>query len=178
MNALKSAVALLGLVLLASSPRLPATPATGSTGLTPHAAEYEIQHQRAERYSCRRVLQRRWRLHGALDHRTPTGLASVLMSGSIVEQSEFETLAEGIRPQHYQSVDTLSKDDKTMSFRFDWQDNVVVGAINKEDFRFSSTGPFTTRVSIQYELMHNLLNGEESGQYALLDGDELKELTV
>lgn len=109
---------------------------------------------------------------------TPTGFASVLMNGSIVEQSEFQALPDGIRPQHYESIDTLSSDPKSMNFNFDWEEGAVTGDINDEDFRFEFEGAVHDRVSIQYELMHNLLNGEDASRYSLLDGDELKELTI
>ena len=146
-------------------------------GLVPHAAQYKIKisllggvldtrvYDVGEGYMARSVI-------------TPTGLASVLMNGSIVEQSEFRLLPAGIRPRHYESVDTLSKDPKTMNFDFDWDEQVVTGDINDEDFRFDFEGAVHDRVSIQYELMLDLLNGDEAQHYSLLDGDELKELTV
>lgn len=109
---------------------------------------------------------------------TPTGFASVLMNGSIVEQSEFALLEDGVRPHHYQSVDTLSSDHKNMAFDFDWDEQAVSGSINDEEFLFEFADAVHDRVSIQYELMHNLLNGKIDSQYSLLDGDELKELTV
>lgn len=155
---------------------LAALPAAAD-GLVPHAAQYKIKisllggvldtrvYDVGEGYMARSII-------------TPTGLASVLMSGSIVEQSEFRLLPAGIRPRHYESVDTLSKEPKTMNFDFDWDEQVVTGDINEEDFRFDFDGAVHDRVSIQYELMLNLLSGDESGQYSLLDGDELKELTV
>lgn len=108
----------------------------------------------------------------------PTGLANLFLSGRIEEYSEFETGPVGVRPQHYESVDTLSSDPARMSFDFDYDEQAVTGHINDEEFRFEFDGPVHDRVSIQYELMHNLLNEESGGDYALLDGDELKELTV
>jgi len=108
----------------------------------------------------------------------PTGLANLFLNGVIEEYSEFTADEDGVRPQHYESVDTLSSDHKRMIFDFDYDNKVVTGLINDEDFRFEFDGPVHDRVSIQYELMHNLLNDESGGDYALLDGDELKQLTV
>ena len=42
----------------------------------------------------------------------------------------------------------------------------------------SGAGEAHDRVSIQYELMHDLLNGHAAHDYAIVDGEELKELTV
>lgn len=149
----------------------------GGGELVPHAAVYKIKisllsgtlntrvYDTGNGFMARSVI-------------TPSGFASVLMNGSIVEQSEFRLSPAGIRPHRYQSVDTLSKEDKTMNFDFDWDASAVTGDINEEDFVFEFDGAVHDRVSIQYELMHNLLNGEPKQQYSLLDGDELKRLTV
>lgn len=156
---------------------LVAVPAAANERLVPHIAEYKIKisllsgrlqthvYDLGSGYMARSVI-------------TPTGFASVLLDGSIVEQSEFELLPEGVRPHHYESIDTLSSDPKTMNFDFDWDDRSVAGVINEEDFRFEFEDAVHDRVSIQYELMHNLLNGEGASEYSLLDGDELKEITV
>ena len=106
----------------------------------------------------------------------PAGFARLFLHGSIEERSEFTVDAGGIRPLRYDSSDTLSKKDKFMTFNFDWVNAVVSGKINEQDFVFEFTGEVHDRVSIQYELMHKLLNGVTRGDYALLDGDKLKQL--
>lgn len=170
MNLMNRAAALLVCATVLSGP-------AGGAELVPHIAEYKIRisllsgnlrthvFHVGNGYMARSVI-------------TPTGLASVLKNGSIVEQSQFQQLPQGIRPSHYESVDSLSSDAKSINFDFDWEERVVTGDINDEDFRFEFDGAVHDRVSIQYELMHNLLNGEDAQAYSLLDGDELKELTV
>jgi len=152
-------------------------PVAAETKLVPHEAQYKIKisllggtlntrvYDVGNRYMARSII-------------TPTGFASLLMSGSIVEQSEFGLTPAGIRPRHYESVDTLTSDPKTMSFDFDWTAQAVAGSINDEEFVFEFDGAVHDRVSIQYELMLNLLEGEPTEHYALLDGDELKQLTI
>ena len=151
--------------------------AQAADGLVPYDAEYKIKisvlggtmrtqvFEVGEAFMARSII-------------TPTGLAAVLTSGSILEQSEFEPYAGGFRPRHYESMDTLSSHEATIRFDFDWDANVVAGDINDEEFEFMMSGPVQDRVSIQYQLMQNLRNGTDGGQYALLDGDELKLLTV
>jgi hypothetical protein len=54
----------------------------------------------------------------------------------------------------------------------------VHGTVNDVEFQSSLDGRVHDRVSIQYELMLDLLQGETSTRYSLLDGDELKILQV
>ncbi len=108
----------------------------------------------------------------------PTGFAGLLMRGVIEERSQFSVNDAGVRPTVYSSEDTLSKEDKFMDFVFDWEENEVNGTINDEAFRFELDGEAHDRVSIQYQLMHNLLTGADNPNYALLDGDELKLLSI
>ncbi|MEQ8205465.1 MAG: DUF3108 domain-containing protein [Woeseia sp.] len=145
--------------------------------LIPHVAEYKVKisvlggtmrtqvFDVGDGYMARSVI-------------TPTGFASMFMDGSIVEQSEFVDDGNVLRPRHYESIDTLSKDKSTMTFDFDWPQQTVSGVIDDQDFVFPIDGLLHDRVSIQYQLMQNLRNGKDAGQYALLDGDELKRLTV
>jgi len=160
------------LLLLMSPVVLPAERA-----LEPHVAEYKVKisilsgtltsemYATEDGFAARSIIR-------------PTGFASLLMSGTIEEYSEFLLTDEGILPQHYESTDTLSSDPKRMVFDFDYSEQAVSGLINDENFRFEFDGPVHDRVSIQYQLMHNLLNQNGDRGYALLDGDELKELTV
>jgi hypothetical protein len=108
----------------------------------------------------------------------PTGFASLLLKGTIEESSKFTAGSDGIRPLVYDSSDTLSKEDKFMHFDFDWAGDSLSGKINDEDFSFELSDNVHDRVSIQYELMHNLLNGKTSGEYGLLDGEKLKQLQI
>jgi len=107
-----------------------------------------------------------------------TGFARLLMHGTIEESSEFIVGPMGVQPIIYSSSNTLLKKDKFMIFEFDWANDVVSGKINNDNFVLDFEGEIYDRVSIQYELMHKLLNGVSSAGYALLDGDKLKQLQV
>ena len=108
----------------------------------------------------------------------PTGLSKLVAHGAIQESSYFVTDADGVRPRQYRSIDTLATTDKYVSFDFDWREKRVTGTVNDEPFRAELDGPVHDRVSIQYQLMFDLLNGGASQRYSLLDGDELKQLNV
>jgi hypothetical protein len=108
----------------------------------------------------------------------PTGMSRIVARGVIQESSYFLADGEGVRPAQYRSIDTLSSDDTFINFDFDWREQVVTGSINDEDFRSELDGKVQDRVSLQYELMLDLLQGKASPEYSLLDGDELKLLQV
>lgn len=108
----------------------------------------------------------------------PTGISRVLVRGAIQENSYFVTDEDGVLPSQYRSIDTLSSDDEIVSLKFDWRKQTVAGTINDEEFQVDLKGRVHDRLSIQYELMLDLLSGREEQRYAMLDGDELKLLEV
>ncbi|HET6628485.1 MAG TPA: DUF3108 domain-containing protein [Woeseiaceae bacterium] len=108
----------------------------------------------------------------------PVGFSKVVAHGSIQESSFFLVDEQGVRPERYRSVDTLSTEDQTVTFDFKWAAHRVEGMINGEPITFPLDGRVHDRVSIQYELMLDLLTGEAKDKYVMLDGDELKHLEV
>ncbi len=145
--------------------------------LTPHVAEYKIKVSMLsgklntevklteEGYSAHSVLR-------------AAGFASIFVRGNVVESSVFATDADGVRPLRYSSTDRISKQDKFMEFNFDWDRNEVTGIINDEEIQIALDGLVHDRVSIQYELMLDLLNGTSADEYLLLDDFESKLLAV
>lgn len=108
----------------------------------------------------------------------PTGLARLLTSGTIEEMSRFTVGSRGVRPNVFASKDTLSKVDTFMDFAFDWDAGEVRGTVNDDEYHFDLDGDVHDRVSIQYQLMHNLVVSADSKDYGLMEGDELKKLTI
>jgi hypothetical protein len=145
--------------------------------LTPHTAMYEIEisvlggtlttvvSAAGPGYMVNSVIK-------------PAGLSRLVAHGAIQESSFFVTDDTGVQPRQYRSIDTLATTDKYVSFDFDWRDKLVTGMVDDEEFRAVLNGRVHDRVSIQYQLMFDLLNGGASQQYSLLDGDELKHLVV
>lgn len=145
--------------------------------IVPHKAEYKIKinvlggnlhtvvSQTETGFVARSVVE-------------PTGMAKLLANGTIEESSEFITGSNGIQPQVYASSDTLSRKDKSMRFVFDWDEHSVSGTINDEDFFMQLEGEAHDRISIQYELMYNLLNDIPSREYALVDGEKIQLLEI
>ena len=149
-----------------------------STGmLTPHSARYDVSisvlggtlttdvTEAGQGFMATSVIE-------------PTGMSRIVARGVIRESSYFLTDEEGVRPTRYRSIDTLSSDDKIINLDFDWRDQVVTGSVNDAEFHSELDGKVQDRVSLQYELMLDLLSGKASDEYSLLDGDELKLLEV
>ena len=166
-----------GLYLLAFASILLPAFASAERALTPHVAEYKIKvsilsgklntevKQTENGYSARSVLR-------------AAGIASWFVRGDVIESSEFAIVEDGVRPLNYHSVDKISKEDKYMDFVFDWERNQVTGKIDNEDFVLELQERAHDRVSLQYELMLDLLNDSRIIEYSLLDDDEVKSLHV
>jgi Protein of unknown function (DUF3108) len=108
----------------------------------------------------------------------PVGFSKIMARGSIQESSYFLVDAHGVRPEQYRSVDTLSREDQAVAFNFKWAAHRVEGMVDGEPIAFELDGRVHDRVSIQYELMLDLLTGDAKDAYVMLDGDELKHLEV
>lgn len=145
--------------------------------LTPHTAEYDVEIS-VLGGTLTTVVTAAGPGFMANSVIKPAGLSKLVAHGAIQESSYFLTDSEGVKPEQYRSIDTLSTDDKYVSFDFDWRDKRVTGTVNKQEFQAALDGRVHDRVSIQYQLMFDLLNGGASEQYSLLDGDELKMLNV
>ena len=145
--------------------------------LTPHVAEYKIKisilsgklntevKATDDGYSARSVIR-------------ASGFARLFVRGDVTESSTFAVTDDGVRPLVYSSADRISKDDKFMDFAFDWDRNHVTGTINEQAIEFDLDGLVHDRVSIQYELMLDLINNKNNTEYSLLDDDELKILQI
>ena len=156
---------------------LQAFPAAATSTLTPHTAEYKVKisvvsgrlrtELRAtdEGYVARHVI-------------SPTGLSKLVASGAIDESSEFAVGQDGLIPVAYRSSDSLSRDKVQADIRFDWGNNEASGTVNDEQVLSALEGLSHDRISIQYELMHDLLNGGPGEQYRMYEVDKLKTINV
>ena len=152
------------------------TPALAEPLLTPHTAEYKVrisgvsgrlntELRRTESgYTANHVIQ-------------PTGLVRIIARGVMDVTSEFDDRSDGINPVRFRSVDTI-RDDPDVDLRFDWSTNEAFGTVGEEDVRLQLDGIAYDSVSIQYELMHDLLTGNRSDQYILFDVDKLRIANV
>jgi hypothetical protein len=145
--------------------------------LTAHQAEYKVKIS----VLGGRLTTRLDRLEGGYRAESSieaTGMSSIIARGSIRENSEFVETAEGLRPNVFRSNDTLTRDKEKVDFAFDWIASEVTGTINGEDFQAPLDGIVHDRVSLQYGLMHDLMQGIHRTEYSLQDAEKFKPLSI
>lgn len=152
-------------------------PAAAADSLTPYSAQYKVRvsvvggqlttelRQIDDHFIATHVIR-------------PTGVSRLLSRGEIAETSEFVESNDGIRPAEYHAVDTLSHDKERVDIRFDWDSGEARGAVNGDPVISVMKDVAHDRVSIQYELMDDLLNNRTRSEYVLFDIDRLKPVTV
>ena len=145
--------------------------------LTPHSAEYKVR-MKVVSGKLNTSLQLSGDAYIATHSIAPTGMARIFTRGSIEESSTFNTSDTGVIPIVYQSNDSLSRDKERADVRFDWDENVARGTVNGEEFETMLQGLSHDRVSIQYQLMHDLLNDSPDRQYRLFEVDKLRALNI
>lgn len=151
--------------------------AHASGELTPHTAEYKIK---ISVVGGRLSTQLKSTDSGYIARHfvEPTGMSRIVAHGEITEVSEFVAGDDGVYPIVYQTNDTLGKGDPRADIQFDWSTLVASGTVNDEEFQTTLDRLRQDRVSIQYALMHDLLNDQLSAQYYLFEADKLKTLNV
>jgi len=154
-----------------------ASPVLAAVPLTPHSAEYKV---RMNVISGQLNTNLNLTADGyvATHSIAPTGMARIFTRGSIEESAIFRNTDAGVIPVAYQSNDSLSRHKDRADVRFDWNDNVARGTFNDEEFETSLQGLSHDRISIQYQLMHDLLNDSPDKQYRLFEVDKLRALNI
>ncbi|MBT8092574.1 MAG: DUF3108 domain-containing protein [Gammaproteobacteria bacterium] len=165
-------------LLLAAVASLVSQPGLADTRLTPHIASYGVKISVVSG-ELRTQLELTEEGHYVATHViAPTGLSKLIARGSISETSEFADGGDGVIPVAYRSDDSLSRDKEHADIRFDWDRNEASGTVNEQDTVTVLEGLSHDRVSIQYQLMHDLLNDEPGTQYRLYEVDKLKILNI
>jgi hypothetical protein len=144
----------------------------GAADLTPHRAEYRVKISVVSgrlNTELRAVDSGYVAKHGI----KAVGMSRILTRGTMRVSSEFTTGADGVMPVKFHEVDTI-KDDPEVRLSFDWTTNVASGTVGKEDVNIQLDGVSHDNVSIQYALMHDLLNGQPKETYVLFDVDKMR----
>lgn len=151
--------------------------AASAEGLRPHSAEYKVKISvLSGRLNTRLVLTDTG--FEATHTIVPTGFARIVSDGAIEEFAGFIPTDDGVLPQRYRSSDTLTNDQTQADVIFDWEAGAIRGTVDNADYAGSVDGLAHDRVSIQYELMFDLMNGGANQTYVLYDVDEFKTLNV
>ena len=152
-------VALLALIL--------ASPSLAAHTLTPHRAQYKVK---ISVVSGKLNTELRKTKDGYVAHHviSPTGMSRLFTRGTMDVTSEFISASDGLRPVRFQAIDTI-RDDPDQDLSFNWTTNTVSGTVGGDEVSLQLEGIAYDSVSIQYELMHDLLSGNLSDQYDLFD---------
>jgi hypothetical protein len=154
-----------------------AAPLAAAVDLTPHTATYKVKisvlggelqtrlTRTATGFEATHVIQ-------------ATGMSRMLAHGSITETSRFDSAGDSVKPRQYISNDTLTRDMTKATIEFDWDAGEARGTVNGEEVVSVIEGLAHDRVSIQYEVMHDLLNGAASDRYTMFEIDRLRPVNI
>ena len=154
-----------------------AGPVQASGALTPHVAEYNVRISVVSG-RLRTELKVTETGYSAEHSVRATGMSRLIARGEITEVSDFGNGPDGLYPFAYRSKDTLSRDKSRADIQFDWGTNQAMGTVNGQEFEATLGGLSHDRVSIQYELMHDLLRGGPSERYRMFDIDKQRLLNI
>ena len=166
---------LLSHILLAAVLSLAAGAAV-AVELTPHQAEYKV---RIAVVSGQLNTELRATETGYVATHVvrPKGVSRVIAHGRMQVSSEFTTGADGVRPVTYHAIDTI-RDDPEAHITFDWDTNQARGTVGDEDVVLQLDGLSHDAVSIQYQLMHDLINDQTNASYVLFDVEKMRTANV
>ncbi|MEJ2274587.1 MAG: DUF3108 domain-containing protein [Woeseiaceae bacterium] len=148
------------------------TPATVAAQLTPHKAEYEVRISIVSG-QLNTELRRTEDGYKATHVVKATGLSKILTDGVMMVTSEFSPVEDGVRAVTYHTVDTV-RNEPEAKITFDWASNVARGTVGDEPVELPLEGISHDAVSIQYELMDDLLNKRYSDTYVLFDIEKMR----
>lgn len=145
--------------------------------LAPHTAQYKVK---ISVVSGRLSTELRATKDGYVANHVikATGLSGLFFGGTMNVTSEFASASDGVKPIAFRSVDTILRKDPDVDIRFNWDTNEATGIVGADEILLQLDGIAHDRVSIQYELMHDLINGGPDEQYTLFDVDKMKVVNV
>lgn len=154
-----------------------AAPLYADSSLTPHSATYKVKISvlGGELNTELRQTETGYVATHAIE---ATGMSRMLARGKIEETSFFDSAPSGVKPREYVSIDTLSRDKENVRVLFDWDTGEARGTVNGDEVVSTIEGLAHDRISIQYEVMHDLLNGVTSDKYTMFEIDRLRPVNV
>ena len=105
-------------------------------------------------------------------------MSRVLTRGRMQVSSEFTTADDGgVRPVSYHAIDTI-RDDPEARITIDWDTNQARGTVGDKDVVLQLDGLSHDAVSIQYQLMLDLINDQPNASYVLFDVEKMRLANV
>lgn len=153
-----------------------AVSAVGAAELTPHRAEYKVKISIVTgqlNTELRATDSGFVATHGI----KAVGMSRLLTRGTMRVSSEFTAEDDGVKPVSFHEVDTI-RDDPEVQLSFDWTTDTASGTVGGEDIAIQLDGISHDNVSVQYALMHDLLNGGTKDVYTIFDIDKMRVAQV
>lgn len=144
--------------------------------LTPHRAEYKVRISVVSG-QLNTELRATETGYAATHVVKPRGMSRMITRGRMQVASEFTAGEDGVRPVTYHAIDTI-RDDPEARITFDWETNQARGTVGEEDVVLQLEGLSHDAVSIQYQLMHDLINDRPNASYILFDVDKMRVANV
>lgn len=103
------------------------------------------------------------------------GVFRAVFSDEITQTSWFTVTENGVRPARYRADDGSEDTKRDISIDFDWQAGRAQGTAENKPVDVALEPDVQDAMSIQIELMCDLLKGEQPSTYRLIDKDRIKE---
>jgi Protein of unknown function (DUF3108) len=107
----------------------------------------------------------------------PSFLASLIISPESLERSWFRVTPQGIQPKRYALTDGGHDTDHQSDLTYDWSRNRISGKVDGKPYDAALEASQQDVNTIRLAPVVDLLAGREPGEYALLDGREVKHYT-
>lgn len=111
-------------------------------------------------------------------HTRSTGIASLFLTGEIVEVSEGWVTKGGFRPEVYRYRRTGDAKARSAELRFDWKHREVVNDLGGYPWHMAITTDTKDRLAGPLQLMYDLEHGDMDPVYRIADGGKLKTYTL
>ncbi|MFK7886479.1 MAG: DUF3108 domain-containing protein [Gammaproteobacteria bacterium] len=151
--------------------------AQDGTELAPFEARYKVRMSGLSGRMTMSLAHEDGR-YQARSYLKPKGFATLLAGGELEETVSFDIAQNRVRPLSYQLRDTIARNDKRGALTFDWDAGTASGDSDGTPLNYDIDTLTLDRLSLQYALMLDLLNGRSAPGYTMLDGERRKNLTI
>ncbi|HNP35201.1 MAG TPA: DUF3108 domain-containing protein [Woeseiaceae bacterium] len=108
----------------------------------------------------------------------PQGLAKIIANGYVEETADFSISDGAVVSHHYLSINTLTNDTPRAELSFDQETHSITGVVDGVTVNEVADSEVHDRISIQYELMLDLIKGGSTKSYVLFDDDKYKTIEI
>jgi hypothetical protein len=144
--------------------------------LTPYVAEYDVKYSSMSAGSSRMELRRtatpgQWQMES---RSKASGLARLLVGGTLVQRSIFQLEAGDMRPLSYRFDDGMKRSQKDVTLDFDWAAGRVTGVAEGEPVDIAAEAGLQDAASMQAFVLLRLNGAAEPGIVPMIEKKKIK----